>query len=93
MSRDTLVDRQKPEPPWRQEGWCALLSARVSHGVERSGIRGDWDGRFVDLALPAGTKIDRESPVLIRTAFPDPARSHVSRVRSLLHPPDLRGGI
>jgi hypothetical protein len=43
----------------------------VSKGVERAGIRGDCDERFVDLALPAGTKIDRESPVLIRTAFPD----------------------
>jgi TPR repeat protein len=39
--------------------------------TERSGVRGDYGDRFVDLALPAGTKIDRESPVLIRTAFSD----------------------
>jgi hypothetical protein len=44
---------------------------RVSHGVERSGIRGDFDARFVDLVLPVGTKIDRETPALVRTAFQD----------------------
>jgi hypothetical protein len=49
----------------------SLLWLRVSHGVERSGIGGDYNERFVNLALPVGTKIDRESPVLIRTAFPD----------------------
>lgn len=70
-TRDALAGAQRPEPKWLGEGWRPLLSARVGHGVERSGVRGDWDGRFVDLALPAGTKIDRESPVLIRAAFPD----------------------
>jgi len=70
-TRTSLVGRQPPETTWRHKGWNPLLSLRVSHGVERSGIRGDCDGRFVDLALLAGTKIDRESPVLIRTAFPD----------------------
>jgi hypothetical protein len=69
-TRNSLAAAPRPEPQWRSDGWSALLSARVSHGVERSGVRGDWDGRFVDLALPAGTKIDRESPVLIRTALP-----------------------
>lgn len=60
-----------PEPTWRQEGWSPLLSPRVSHGVERSGIRGDCETGFVDLVLPRGTKIDRESPILIRQVFPD----------------------
>jgi hypothetical protein len=69
-TRASLVGRQPPTT-WRREGWNPLLSLRVTYGVERSGIRGDCDGRFVDLALSAGTKIDRESPVLIRTSFPD----------------------
>jgi hypothetical protein len=59
------------ETTWRREGWSALLSPRVSHGVERSGIRGDCETGFVDLVLPVGTKIDRESPILIRQVFPD----------------------
>ena len=69
-TRASLIDRDAPVAAWRREGWSPMLSLRVSHGVERSGIRGDCDGRFIDLALPTGTKMDRESPVLIRMAFP-----------------------
>lgn len=44
--RDALAAMQRPEPRWRDDGWSALLSARISHGVERSGVRGDWGGRL-----------------------------------------------
>jgi hypothetical protein len=70
-ARPSITARLLREPAWRREGWNPLLSLRVSHGVERSGIRGDCETGFVDLALPRGTKIDRETPVLIRQVFPD----------------------
>jgi len=83
--RASLVGKPPREPAWRSEGWNPLLSLRVSHGVECSGIRGDRDGRFVDLALPAGTKIDREGPVLIRTAFIDLHELTFSELGSHFH--------
>lgn len=67
----SIIARPQQETTWRREGWNPLLSLRVSHGVERSGIRGDCEMGFVDLVLPVGTKIDRETPVLIRNVFPD----------------------
>lgn len=81
------------DPPrnaaWREDGWTALLSPRVSSGVERSGIRGDCDTGFVDLVLPRGTKIDRETPILVRPVLPHLheatflASDHSSTSRSL----------
>jgi hypothetical protein len=47
-----------------------LLSPRVSSGVERSGIRGDCENGFVDLVLPRGTRIDRDTPILLRSVLP-----------------------
>jgi hypothetical protein len=67
------MDRNAQETTWRREGWNPLLSPRVSHGIERSGIRGDCETGFVDLVLPVGTKIDRESPILLRQVFPVPS--------------------
>ena len=67
----STVRRSEQDVAWRREGWSPLLSPRISHGVERSGVRGDCESGFVDLVLPRGTKIDRETPVLIRQVFPD----------------------
>jgi hypothetical protein len=67
----SIIARPALETAWHREEWNPLLSLRVSHGVERSGIRGDCETGFVDLVLPVGTKIDRESPVLIRQVFSD----------------------
>jgi hypothetical protein len=70
-TRTSTVARPEQNTAWRREGWNPLLSLCVSHGVERSGIRGDCESGFVDLVLPRGTKIDRETPILIRQVFPD----------------------
>jgi hypothetical protein len=69
-TRASIGARPEHETKWRREGWDALLSLRVGHGVERSGIRGDCGTGFVDLVLPRRTKIDRETPVLIRQVLP-----------------------
>ncbi|WP_370144105.1 hypothetical protein [Bradyrhizobium elkanii] len=67
-----LTDGHAPQDPaWRKEGWSALLSPRVSSAVERSAIRGDCATGFVDPVLPRGTKIDRDTPILLRTILPD----------------------
>lgn len=60
-----------PAPTWRDGGWSPLLSPRVSSGVDRSGIRGDCETCFVDLILPRGTKIDYDTPILLRSILPD----------------------
>lgn len=69
-TRASTVARLKQDAAWRRDDWDPLLSPRISHGVERSGIRGDCETGFVELALPRGAKIDRETPVLIRQIFP-----------------------
>jgi hypothetical protein len=58
------------DPAWRKEGWSALLSPRVSSGVERTGIRGDCETGFVDLLLPRMAKLDRDTPILLRPILP-----------------------
>jgi hypothetical protein len=71
-TRTSTVAIPEQDTAWRRDGWNPLLSLRVSHGVARSGIRGDCETTgFVDLVLPRGTKIDRETPILIRQVFPD----------------------
>jgi hypothetical protein len=70
-ARTSTLAAPERDTAGRRDGWNPLLSPRVSHGVERSGIRGDCATGFVDLVLPRGTKIDRETPVLIRHVFPD----------------------
>ncbi|WP_316202904.1 MULTISPECIES: hypothetical protein [unclassified Bradyrhizobium] len=47
-----------------------LLSPRIKYGIQRSGIRGACEAGLVDLVLPLGTKIDRETPVLVREVLP-----------------------
>ncbi len=70
LTRSPADSQPRPEPVWQLEGWSPLLSSRISQGVERFGIRGDCDGSFVDLTLPAGTKIDRDTPILVRPLYP-----------------------
>jgi hypothetical protein len=69
-TRSSLEADPPQDPVWREDGWSALLSPRVSSGVERSGIRGDCENDFVDLILPRGTRIDRDTPILLRPVLP-----------------------
>lgn len=48
--RNTRSSLEADPPIWQETGWSALLSPRVSSVVERSGIRGDCESGFVDLA-------------------------------------------
>jgi hypothetical protein len=61
-NRSSAAARSGADMVWHREGWGPLSSPRISHGIERSGVGGDYGVLFVDLALPAGMKIDRESP-------------------------------
>ena len=70
-TRDSVAGWPAATLKWPSDGWTPLLSPRISHDGERPGIRGDRGTGFLDLALLVGTKVDRETPVLIRTAFPD----------------------
>jgi hypothetical protein len=70
-TRSSLEVDPPQSPAWQEDGWSPLLSPRVSSGVERWSIRGDCGTGFVDLVLPRGTKIDRDTPVLVRPVLPD----------------------
>jgi hypothetical protein len=66
----SIVPKSLGDTRWHREGWSALLSLRVAHEGVRAAVRGDFDETFVDLILPAGQRIDRESPVLIKRILP-----------------------
>jgi hypothetical protein len=69
--RGSTAQRSMADTQWRLDGWTPLLSARVGRDGEWRSIRGDGEANFLDLVLAVGTQIDAESPVLLRTAFPD----------------------
>jgi len=62
-----VAERIKPKTQWQGEGWTPVLSACISKDAKRIGVRGDCGAQFVDLVLPVGATLDRETPILIRT--------------------------
>lgn len=69
-TRTSIAPKSLDDARWHREGWSALLSLRVAHEGGRATVRGDLDEAFLDLVLPAGQRIDRESPVLIKRILP-----------------------
>ncbi|WP_426434064.1 hypothetical protein [Bradyrhizobium genosp. P] len=81
-TRNSIVPKSAHESGWHREGWNPLLSPRVALEGDRCAVRGDFDDAFVDLLLPAGSGVDRESPVLLKRLH-----SHVFRITCLASDP------
>jgi hypothetical protein len=81
-TRTSIAPKAVQDTQWHREGWTPLISLRVGGEGERAAVRGDLDEAFVELVLPAGAKIDRESPVLIKPIYP-----HIFRITCLASDP------
>jgi hypothetical protein len=76
----------RPVPAWRGEGWSPLLSCKIYPAQKggRAEITGDFDEEFLELYLPDGQAIDRDSPVFIRRRTGKP---HIFEVSFLCSDP------
>lgn len=81
-TRSSIVPKSAHEAGWHRAGWTPLLSPRVAREEDRCSVRGDLDAAFVDLLLPTGSRVDRESPVLLKRLH-----SHVFRITCLASDP------
>jgi hypothetical protein len=68
-TRDSVAGHTlKVEPRWRKEGWEPLLSSKIYSTKNQVLVTGDFGGEFLELQLPSGELIDRESPIFIRNS-------------------------
>ena len=69
-ARNSMVPKSTHETGWHREGWSPLLSPRVAWVGDHFAVGGDLDEGFVDLILPSGCRIDRDTPVLMKRTHP-----------------------
>jgi hypothetical protein len=66
-TRDSILrSNPKAEPTWIVGGWEPLLSAKIHSAAGHVQITGDFRNEFLQLDLPTGEVIDRDSPVFVR---------------------------
>lgn len=70
------------EPKWRPDGWEPLLSSKIYPKKDQVLVTGDTGGEFLELKLPAGEVIDRDSPIFIRKTPEDSDLFKLSFLRS-----------
>lgn len=70
------------EPVWRIDGWEPLLSCKVYSSGDHLQITGDFQDEFLELYLPRGETIDRDSPVFVREQADKPDFFDITFLRS-----------
>jgi hypothetical protein len=74
--------KPKTESPWIVEGWEPLLSTKMHLAAGHVQITGDFRNEFLQLDLPAGEVIDRDSPVFVREQGDNPDTFEITFLRS-----------
>lgn len=82
-TKESLLGRNpKGKPAWVDAGWEPILSVKIHSTGGRTQITGDYRDEFIELNLPAGEVIDRDSPMFVRNLSDEPDIFEVTFIRT-----------